>query len=65
MHIFSRDFDVVFAADRKLRKAPQVAAELGLTTQSNHSRQAQSQSVHPQQIVGCLRYQGYLPKGPK
>jgi len=65
MHIFSRDFDVVFAADRKLRKAPQVAAELGLTTQSNHSRQAQSQSCTPTTNSRVPALSGLPAKRPK
>lgn len=32
MHIFSRDFDVVFAADRKLRKAAPQVSECGQVT---------------------------------
>eukprot|EP00658_Telonema_sp_P-2_P022219 TRINITY_DN1887_c0_g1_i1.p1 TRINITY_DN1887_c0_g1~~TRINITY_DN1887_c0_g1_i1.p1 ORF type:complete len:459 (+),score=96.24 TRINITY_DN1887_c0_g1_i1:179-1555(+) len=38
LHVFSKDFDVIFAADRKLRKSPGIAAELGISQPSPHKK---------------------------
>eukprot|EP00656_Telonema_subtile_P037136 TRINITY_DN4126_c0_g1_i1.p1 TRINITY_DN4126_c0_g1~~TRINITY_DN4126_c0_g1_i1.p1 ORF type:complete len:499 (+),score=93.91 TRINITY_DN4126_c0_g1_i1:120-1616(+) len=50
-HIFTRDFDVVFAADRKLRKTPMMAAELSANGAAlptpRHNRAFHTQGQNP------------------
>lgn len=60
VHVFTRDFDVVFAADRKLRKTPMMAAELAANGAAlptpRHNR-----AFHSQNPTKRARTEGLTP----